>query len=1082
LSSVIDLCKPRPEILAGTFNPEVFTASLSPIIDFYRGNSSSSTVDNIYTDATLFFKEATYPTQGLCTVLTEVFGRLTGDMTVPAIHRLETAFGGGKTHALIACTHIAHRGKELRDVTANILHDDLLPEPGSVIVVGVGGEEIPVHKPKGKSLVPYTLWGEIAYQVGGEELYREVEEEANSYAAPGKIYFTKVLGDRKILIMLDELAQYAARLEAARPDGASQLAAFLMGLHGYARNHSGIAILLTLASATDAFAKQTNHLARLISQVRGDEVNEDDALGIGEKAVRGVASVVARDAVQITPVQAGEISSVLAKRLFSSVDREGARQTAEEYREMYARNAALLPDEATNEYFKDRIGANYPFHPTLVDFLNRKLAEAENFQGTRGVLRVLSLVVRRLWELQCNDPMIHTCHLDMRSERVVNEILGRTGSSDLLFILNADVGGVDTGSLDGGRSNAELADMRNPHPQGYPLYEYTWKTVFLHSLVGREEGIDSKILGITEPEALFAISFPGLTPPQVRTALEAISEDAFYLRLEQGKYYASQQPTINSVLSRIRKTVTATQVEKMLETAARKIVTGGAGPFHVEHDVTQPEHLPDGKNKPVLGIISLNAEHFDVEAMVTTKGINKPREQQNLIFLLVPDTVDASGTIQQEIVSDQYTKTQAARQRVQDLGRQVKAMRILLEKPQSYGVNPQRLREEDFRLRHAEREQAFDTTVAGIYTNLYYPSAGGHIVRREIKTAGGEGGAPFIEQIRQVLIKDGQLITGEHTTQEALINLSKLFFSTSDAATLEHLWANFCCRRSWPVVESSSVFEQIIRTGVQKGSWCVFRMGSEENIKPEEFYDRENVIPMGVNLASSGYGIITPAGAKQRGWTETEKADPTKIRDGVSRAIAQSGIAPINDINNAVIEICGEVSPQEFQDAVLTLAKESKLYLYQGDPVQDEKPDLIFGNGAVLYTPQPTDVLITPAQAAQRGWVTAKHSTFDLSGKKGAAKLLPLLRRLGSLYNKGAKSKINEMYLTDLTLPGGGRLSLRLENVPAQTMKILGELFEVLDGITDKDESTEAYLTIKDPDQNCSLIQELQKDEAGNGQ
>lgn len=364
MSSVIDLCKPRPEILAGTFNPEVFTASLGPIIDFYRGNSSS-TVDNIYTDATLFFKEATYPTQGLCTVLAEVFGRLTGDMTVPAIHRLETAFGGGKTHALIACTHIAHRGKELRDVTANILHNDLLPEPGSVIVVGVGGEEIPVHKPKGKSLVPYTLWGEIAYQVGGEELYREVEEEANSYAAPGKIYFTKVLGDRKILIMLDELAQYAARLEAARPDGASQLAAFLMGLHGYARNHSGIAILLTLASATDAFAKQTNHLAKLISQVRGDEVTEDDALGIGEKAVRGVASVVARDAVQITPVQAGEISSVLAKRLFSSVDREGARQTAEEYMDMYARNAALLPDEATNEYFKDRIGANYPLssHP-----------------------------------------------------------------------------------------------------------------------------------------------------------------------------------------------------------------------------------------------------------------------------------------------------------------------------------------------------------------------------------------------------------------------------------------------------------------------------------------------------------------------------------------------------------------------------------------------------------------------------------------------------------------------------------------------------------------------------------------------
>ncbi|MGB4183233.1 MAG: DUF499 domain-containing protein, partial [Dethiobacteria bacterium] len=596
MDSILDLCKPRPEILAGTFNPEVFTAALSPIIEFYRGNKGI--VDNPYTDARFFFEEATYPTQGLCSVLAEVFGRLAGDLTVPAIHRLETAFGGGKTHALIAAAHIAYKGTELQDVTANILPRKYLPEPGSISVVGIGGEEIEVHKPRGEALVPYTLWGEIAYQIGGEELYREVEADVSSYAAPGKTYFEKVFDGRRVLIMLDELAQYAARLEAARPDGASQLAAFLMALHGYARNHAGIAILLTLASATDAFNKQTQRLAELVSQVRGDEVSEDDALGIGEKAVRGVTSVVARDAVQIIPVQASEISSVLAKRLFVFVDRDKAHAVVDEYMEMYTRNSAFLPEEATSTYFKDRMLASYPFHPTLVDFLNNKLADAENFQGTRGVLRVLALVVRSLWEKQQQVPMIHTCHLDLRAERVVNEILGRTGSSDLLFILNADVGGVDTGTLEGGLSNAEMADRKNPHPQGYPLYEYTWKTVFLQSLVGREEGIESKILGITEPEALFSVSFPGLTPPQVRKALEAISETAFYLRFEQGKYYANENPTINSVLARIRKTVQGDQIENLLQTAARKIIIEDQGPFHVEHDVTQPEHLPDDKNKP----------------------------------------------------------------------------------------------------------------------------------------------------------------------------------------------------------------------------------------------------------------------------------------------------------------------------------------------------------------------------------------------------------------------------------------------------------------------------------------------------
>lgn len=1073
MKSIRDTCKPRPGILAGTFNPELFTASLSPIIEFYR--TGRCIIDSIYTNAELFFREATYPTQGLRLTLTEVFGRIAGDMTVPAIHRLETAFGGGKTHTLIACTHIAYKGTELRSIIQDIFDPKLLPEPGSVAVVGVSGDEIPVHKPKGNMLVPYTLWGEIAYQIGREKLYRELEEEATSYAAPGKTYFERVLGDKKVIIMLDELAQYAARLEAARPDGASQLAAFLMGLHSYARNHPGIAVILTLASATDAFARQTELLAKLISQVRGEEVGEDDALGIGEKAVRGVASVVARDAVQITPVHAAEVSSVLAKRLFSSVDRDAARETAEEYMLMYHRNANMLPDEATREDFKNRMIANYPFHPTLVDFLNKKLASAENFQGTRGVLRVLALAIRSLWMKQQDVPMIHTCHLDLRSDRVVNEILGRTGSSDLLLVLNADVGSVDTGTLEGGYSNAELADRRNPHPEGHPLYEYTWKTVFLHSLVGREEAIDSKIFGITESEALFSVSFPGLTPPQVRTALEEINESAFYLRYEQGKYFASEEPTINSILARIRRTLKADQVKGLLEATARKIINKGSDLFHIEHDVSLPEHLPDGKGRPVLGVVSLTAETVDVEAIVTTKGVNKPRQQQNLIFLLVPETVIVKvANCQQELFSSQ-SKAQDARQRIEGIARQVLAMRILIEKPQSYGVNPHRLEDEDFQKRYREREQALITAVSGLYTSLYYPSTAGHIVRKEIKTAGGEGGLPFIEQIRQVLISDGELLTSQNTTHADLLNLSRLFFERGDTVTLEKLRESFFCVRSWPVLENSGVFEQIIRAGVQKGVWCVFRMGAEDSVKPAEFYHRNSEIPMGINLAGAGYSLVTMQGANQRGWPEPRKVDSAKVREGVVYAVSQSGVATVKEVSSNLEDKYGEVPTQDFQEAVVALVKNGRLMAFRGTPDQKEKPDLIQGPGAALYTPQPGDVLITPAKAAELGWVTANRRTLILSGKEGAEKLLPLLRRLGAIYNRGARSTIDSMDLVDLELPEGGTIRIQLTGVTPGSMKALGELFEVLDGIVTKGEHTEGFLEIVDPDDDCSFIQELKK-------
>ena len=108
-----------------------------------------SGLHGMYADAEQFFKEATYPTDGLKNVLSEVFARLKGDNSVPAIHRLETAFGGGKTHTLIACTHIGYKGKELESATANALASDLLPEASEVTVVGIQGTNFPCTSPKG---------------------------------------------------------------------------------------------------------------------------------------------------------------------------------------------------------------------------------------------------------------------------------------------------------------------------------------------------------------------------------------------------------------------------------------------------------------------------------------------------------------------------------------------------------------------------------------------------------------------------------------------------------------------------------------------------------------------------------------------------------------------------------------------------------------------------------------------------------------------------------------------------------------------------------------------------------------------
>jgi hypothetical protein len=129
MRSIVEACQPRADILTGSFNLEIFTASLSHVMDCYRGQATS--IHTLYTDAEQFFRQATYPTEGLCMALAEVFGRLAGDNSVPAIHRLETAFGGGKTHTLIALTHLGFRGHDLAAVTRTLSMGNSCPHQGT---------------------------------------------------------------------------------------------------------------------------------------------------------------------------------------------------------------------------------------------------------------------------------------------------------------------------------------------------------------------------------------------------------------------------------------------------------------------------------------------------------------------------------------------------------------------------------------------------------------------------------------------------------------------------------------------------------------------------------------------------------------------------------------------------------------------------------------------------------------------------------------------------------------------------------------------------------------------------------------
>lgn len=1069
MQSILHSCTPRSDIVEGTFNPEIFTASLSQVLQAYQ---DPKTIKTVYTDPESFFQEATYPTQGLKTVLAATLGRLAGINSYPAIQRLETAFGGGKTHTLIALTHLAHKGKNLAPLVQDYVSTDVLPEPETVHVIGIAGDELPLYRTRGSQLVPYTLWGEMAYRIGGEDLYTQVQTEAESYASPGSSFFETVFSGRKVLIMFDELAQYATRLQAARSDGSDQLAAFLMGLHGYARNHSHISIVLTLASSVDAFARQSAKLSKLVSDVRGDEVDQDQAMALAQQAEQGLRSVVSRDASTVVPVQGGEISRILAKRLFEFIDEKAAQETASAYVEMYRHHSSYLPAQATQGDFESILTAHYPFHPTFIRYLHGKLATLETFQGTRGVLRMLAFVLRSIWSKRLEAPMIHTCHINLTDADMVNEILGRTGGSDLQQVLNTDIGGPDTGNLSMGKSYAQFADQKNPHPQGYPLYEYTWRTVFLHSLVGRSEGLGSNLYGLTEQDALFDVSNPAMTPPQVQMALEEIEKSAQYLRKKQGRYFASLDPSVNRALATIEAGLQfrSEQVLERIRETSRNVVKQHSDPFYAIHDVTHPEDIPDKGEKPLLALVSLDADKVNIQELITMAGPNRARMKQNLVFVLVPKTVSTSDDQQR---SDRQPKAQETFARIEGLARTVVAMRRLQERPEDYGITAAMLMEQDFNRRLKERAQALETTIAQCFDSLWYPSASQHLSHKEIRTGGGEGGTAIIEEIRRILRQDGELITADIAeTKETLQSLAQLFFDQTKTPALPELKDSFVQVRDWPILERPDLFNHIVRAGVEKGIWCLFRMQSQSD-EPDAFYSRDTGnLPLSLDLSDPNWSLVGLKHAKKLGWGP-KSVDKDKIKQIVYSEVSEKEAVQVDQLRERIAEEYGDIPENELTDSISTLIKSGQVGTYTGPPEQTEKPsDLVYGKVAVVHPVKNGQSLITPSSIAKRGWKDEKKG-LKLSGQEGVNKLWPLLKQLGQIYAQGGTSHIDLLEFFDLEIPGGGKLRLSMEDVSPEGMKHLDEFFDILAELIQKGDQTDLELEIREPEDECAFVRKI---------
>jgi hypothetical protein len=534
LPSIFETCVPREEILAGELSVDLFAAKLRSVVE--------GKAPLIYQDAASFFAN-TFATDGIKTLIREVFSRLTGKSSGSPVIRLETSFGGGKTHDEIALWHICREGRRIQGLE-RFAELSLIPDR-LVQVAAVDGRDLDpengiYHKDSG--ITSKTLWGEIAYQIGGIPGYQLLAGSDRSGISPGTDVLERLLNGQPTVIVLDEIARYLRAAKAkqiGRSDLAEQVVAFLFSLMDLAGACNNLVFVYSLASAADTFAEETTELQELIR-------------------------ASARQERVLSPSTDVEIYNIVKQRLFSSVSAVAAEKAASEYFNACRASRVNLPDACKDARYSQAIAESYPFHPELFNLLTKKIASIPEFQKTRGALRLLAQVVRHLWRNKENwTPMIHTHNIPVGlDEEITNDLTSRLQRPQMRPPIGADIY-----NPSGREAYAQIQDEEWIAADKPPFSSWVARTIFLHSLT---QGISS---GIKRAELNLSLLTPGLEVSFVDRALERLTAVAWYLDDDPitSESRFKEEPSINKIVTEEKEQVGRSEAKDDLRSRLQSI-------------------------------------------------------------------------------------------------------------------------------------------------------------------------------------------------------------------------------------------------------------------------------------------------------------------------------------------------------------------------------------------------------------------------------------------------------------------------------------------------------------------------------
>nr|MDO8118300.1 DUF499 domain-containing protein [Candidatus Sigynarchaeota archaeon] len=763
LPQVWNVNKPYKDVTDGVISEDVFAASL--------GKVYSNRAESIYQDPVEFF-EKTYITETIGLLIKDVAEKLNGKHPEFApIYKLQTSFGGGKTHNLIALYHAFKNKPTTSKVFTQLINGVSLPS--SVKVVCLDGEEFnPVEGDKREEGVEiHTFWGEMAYQISGKGGYERLRRNDELMTSPGSKTLESLMDSDPILILLDEAAPYYSRADAVVVGGTTltkQTNTFLADLLSAVSKKTNAVVVLTLASSQDAFHEYTAEINNALQQAE---------------------SIVARRAREMPVTKENEIYGVIRRRLFEKWDEDAAKKVAAEYYSMYASIAELNNKYKTKEY-QDRLVRSYPFHPELIDILVERVASISGFQRTRGALRILARVVADVWQKNEKDAhIILPAFVALDNPLIKKELTGRIKKDDLVPAIIADIAN-DNNDAKSQVWNKEYLDKKLP-----PLASRLSNAVYLYSLIiGRDK------LGMDDFTILGSVLTPGVNPSTYLTLLKRMDDSFWYMRQAAGRYFFFSEPTINKIIQDYMSLVEANKIRMRIRAEIEKSFKGDI--FDLKVQPAGPSDVPD-EEKLKLIVIDYKTTFVDskedpmpniVEQIWNYGRDNRPRVFKNTTYFVVADKNHVP--------------------RMEDIAREYEAYQIMDERKDDI-INLSEEQREKLESKKKTIEQDLKIAVSNVYRFLYYPK-GTTIESAELDPAAiGESRKTRQEIIKELLKAEGKI----KDSITAAYAKGKAWPSHQVEVTTEEFKNWFYQKFSLPIPAKLDTIKETIKDGVNTKVW-----------------------------------------------------------------------------------------------------------------------------------------------------------------------------------------------------------------------------------------------------------------------